>query len=182
MRLLRKNNVTIRSIGDNVMASKYNKLPIKFSDFFKDFLIGSLMGDGSLIINKNGRNPFYAHTDKNKETILYYKQVFENEGIKTSSIWVNPLSKCYTFQTECRVEFLPIYQLFYVNSTKKILPNIDLNPTILLYWYIGDGSVKQSGTYTNACQISNKWGNPYILTQFKNLFSINSNYYRDKKN
>ena len=90
-------------------------------------------------------------------------------------------AKCYCFQTEARKEFLEFYNLFYPNTSKKELPNINLTPTILLFWYIGDGSIKkQKGTLNNACQISNKFGNSFILNQLKSLFNNNSNYYKEK--
>lgn len=180
MYLLRKNNASIRSIGDSVMNAKYNKISISFSQLFHEYLLGSLMGDGSLRIHKRGRNPYYTHTDKNKEAINHFKYLFEKEGIKTSKIWQNKKSKCFMFQTEARQEFINYYNLFYPKSNKKILPKVDLTPTILLYWYIGDGSVKkQKGTLNNACQISNKFGNSYILKQLKSLFHINCNYYKE---
>ena len=181
MYLLRKNNIPIRSIGDNVIKVKYNKNHINFTLTFKEFLICSLIWDCSLRIIKKGRNPYYTHTDKNKQAILYFKQIFEKEGIKTSKIWINKHSKCYCFQTEARKEFLEFYNLFYPNTSKKELPNINLTPTILLFWYMGDGSIKkQKGTLNNACQISNKFGNSFILNQLKSLFNNNSNYYKEK--
>ncbi len=49
------------------------------------------------------------------------------------------------------------YKLFYPNTTKKILPNISIKPNILLYWYIGDGSIKkQNQSLNNGIQITNK--------------------------
>ena len=75
------------------------------------------------------------------------------------------------------------YKLFYPNTTKKILPNISIKPNILLYWYIGDGSIKkQNQSLNNGIQITNKWGNKYIEKQFKTLFHINCKYYNNKNN
>lgn len=180
MYLLRKNNIPIRSIGENVMKAKYNKKDLTFSKDFCQILTGLLMGDGSLRIHKKGKNPYYTHTDKNLEAINYFKDIFEKQGIKVSQIWVNKISKCYCFQTESIKEFIEYYNLFYPIDTKKRLPNINITPLILKYWYIGDGSVKkQKGTSNNACQISNKWGNSFILKQFQSLFSSSCNYYKD---
>lgn len=182
MYLLRKNNIPIRSIGDNVIKAKYNKPNIIFSQEFKEILTGLLMGDGSLRIHKKGRNPLYTHTDKNLEAIQYFKQLFENQGIKVSNIWINSKNKCYYFQTESLKEFIEFYDLFYPIDSKKRLPNINITPIILKFWYIGDGSIKkQNGTLNNSCNISNKWGNSFILNQFKSLFSNNSNYYKDEQ-
>lgn len=181
MYLLRKNNIKIRSIGDNVIKS-LNKKKLNLSKEFEEIIVGLLMGDGSLRISKKGRNPSYHHTDKNLEAIKHFKQIFENEKITTSEIWVNSQTGCYYFQTECREEFLKYYNIFYNDSSKKILPNILLTPLTLKYWYVGDGSIKkQNGTINNACQISNKWGNEYILSQIKELFTEKSNYYSENK-
>jgi hypothetical protein len=182
MYLLRKNNIPIRSIGDNVISSKYNKQNIIFTNQFVEILTGLLMGDGSLRIHKKGRNPYYTHTDKNLEAIQHFKQIFETQGIKVSNIWINKVSKCYFFQTEALKEFNNLYTLFYPINTKKRLPNINITPLILKYWYIGDGSVKkQNGTLNNSGQISNKWGNNFILNQLKSLFSNSCNYYKEEK-
>ena len=182
MYLLRKNNIPIRSIGDNVVTSKYNKQNITFTNEFVEILTGLLMGDGSLRIHNKGRNPYYTHTDKNLEAIQHFKQVFEIQGIKVSNIWINKISKCYFFQTEALKEFKDFYNLFYPVDTKKRLPNINLTPLILKYWYIGDGSIKkQNGTQNNSCNISNKWGNNFILNQLKSLFNHSCNYYKDER-
>lgn len=69
------------------------------------------------------------------------------------------------------------------NQKRKILPDIDLNPTILLNWYIGDGSCKkQKDSYNNSGQISCKYYNKYILDQLNNLFGKVSLYKYKTKN
>ena len=184
MRILRRNNVSIRSMKESVKAHYY-KEPIVFTDEFKQILNGLIMGDGCLYIPvKGGVTPMYCHTDKNYEAIVYYRNLFIQQGIKVSNIWYrddnNPR---YSFQTECREEFLECYNLFYPIDGKKRLPNIDLTPLTLLHWYIGDGSVKKvgKGTLNNAGLITNIWGNPYILQQMKDLFHENCKYYELKQ-
>lgn len=86
MYLLRKNNIPIRTIGENVVRSKYNKKDINFSQDFCQTLIGLLMGDGSLRVHNKGKNPYYTHTDKNLEAIEHFKNIFEGQGIKVSKI------------------------------------------------------------------------------------------------
>ena len=180
---LRKNGIQIRTIKEGVKLS-HQKEPIIFSQEFKEILNGLIMGDGCLYIPTNGTTPMYNHTDKNYEAIMYYKNLFEQQGIKTSNVWYREDNGNgrYSFQTECREEFRQHYELFYPIDGKKRLPNIDLTPLTLIHWYIGDGSVKKvgKGTLNNAVLITNKWGNPYILKQIQELFHENSKYYELK--
>lgn len=96
---------------------------------------------------KNGKYPAFIYTDKHKEVIEYLINLFKSNGIKCSNIIHNKRTNCYNFQTETRKEFMNLYELFYPKETtkaqkqkRKILPDILLNSTILLWWYIGDGS------------------------------------------
>lgn len=181
MYLLNKNNVPTRNIKEAVFNSLKQKGVI-FTEDFHHILFGLLMGDGSLRLPKKGINPYYTHTDKNLEAINHFKKLFEERNIIVSKTWMNRKSNCYSFQTETLKEFIGYYQIFYPNGSKKILPDVVLQSLSLKYWFIGDGSIKkQNESINNAAQISNKWGNEFILRQMKTLFHINCNYYKDKK-
>ena len=69
MRLLRKEEVSIRSISDNVnkalSSEEPNRESLTFDNNFKQMLIGLLCGDGCLRLAINGKYPQYIHTDKN---------------------------------------------------------------------------------------------------------------------
>lgn len=137
---------------------------------------------------KNGKYPAFIYTDKHKEVIEYLINLFKSNGIKCSNIIHNKRTNCYNFQTETRKEFMNLYELFYPKETtkaqkqkRKILPDILLNSTILLWWYIGDGSSsKVSKSYNHRGQISCKHKNDFILNQLKQLFGDQCNYHSYK--
>jgi len=154
----------------------------KFSNEFKSVITGCLLGDGGMRIYKRGKNPSFNYTDKHLEFITYIKELFERNNIKCSRVYTSNSTGCFSFQTECLKEFLPFYDLFYSDKTKKqmrkVLPDIILDSIMLKLWYIGDGSIKkQFQTLNNACQISCKYNNKLILNQFKVLFHPNCNWY-----
>lgn len=187
-RYLIKNNITPRSVKESVQ--KFNKKDeLIFTQNFKDLLTGLLLGDGGLRLVPKGINPYFQYTDKHKEVIEYIISLFVENNIKCGQIQINKQSGCYAFQSETRPEFLELYNLFYPKEImdtqtqcRKILPNIELNQTILLWWYIGDGGIKkQSGTLNNAAAITCKHLNPFVLEWFRNNIDVNITTHCDKR-
>lgn len=174
--------VRIRNISEGVCRA-VQKPTLVLSDYFKDLLVGLIMGDGSL--RKLGNNPYFVYTDKHIEVIEYIVPFFISEGIKCSEIICNNHTGAYSFQTEVREEFLYYYNLFYPEDImktqkqfRKILPSINLNSTIMLWWYLGDGSSsKQSKSLNHKGQISCKHFNESILRQLRDLFGGQCSYY-----
>ncbi len=73
----------------------------------------------------------------------HLKQIFENNGVMlTPKINCSPFSgyptidlwSCYSIQA------VDIYKEWYPNGTKIVPRNLQITPTILLHWFIGDGS------------------------------------------
>lgn len=169
-----KLGVTIRSVKESV-KNHFKKDSIVLSKQFKELLIGMLLGDGGLRLVEKAINPYFQYTDKHKEVIEYTIILFQNEGIKCGNIQINKSSGCYSFQSESRIEFLDLYNLFYPKEImdtqkqrRKILPNLTLTKISLLWWYIGDGGVKkQGGTLNNAAAITCKHLNQHVVEWFK---------------
>lgn len=185
---LLKANIKVRNVKEGV-KDYFRKNTIVLNNDFKATIIGMLLGDGGMKISKNGINPQFIYTDKHKEIIEYTITLFEKNNIKCSSIWQNKSTKAYTFQTETRPEFLDVYNLFYPKETmikqkqfRKILPDINLTPEILLWWYIGDGSSsKLSKSYNHRGQISCKHFNEFILNQLQVISNYPVKYYNHTK-
>lgn len=182
MYLLRKNNINIRSIGENVTNYHIKNSPERYNlmltQLQKEFVIGLLLGDGSLRVSKTAKMPYYIHTDKNLEYIEFLKKEFELIGISCGNIRLSKYNNCYSFQTKSYMCFQEIYDIFYPNK-KRILPDIKITSTILKYWYIGDGSLcKQQQTNRKRISIACIHFNNYILNQLKELFGSNCNYYK----
>lgn len=103
-----KSGVKIRNVKESV-KSFFNKSKLILSENFINTIIGLILGDGSLRLGKNYKNPIFIYTDKHKEVIEYIINIFETEGIKCSSINYNKHNNCYRFQTEAREEFLDYF-------------------------------------------------------------------------
>lgn len=124
---------------------------IQLNQIQKDVLSGSLLGDGSLIIHKNGKNAYFQYLSKSKQHVEYIAKYFNNmitnAGIYDSSYYDNRTNKQYfssAFKTHTNKVFTNIYNEWYVNKKKIIPKNLQLNPTICLVWYIGDGGIIRS--------------------------------------
>lgn len=173
---LRKNGVKTRTVKESVKPF-HKKKEIKSDVYLHENLIGWLLGDGGLRICKKAINPYFNYTDKKYDHIMHVKRILDSYNIY-SKISQAKISKCYRLQTESLAFFHPYYDLFYgykgLNENgqkRKILPDIEITPLILLNWYVGDGSsCKQQGTFNNRGSISCKFKNSYILDQFNNLF------------
>jgi len=181
-----KSGTKIRNVKKSVRDFFY-KEPINISNSLKEMILGMILGDGGMRLAIKGKYPHFIYTDKHREVLEYIIPFFLNEGIKCSEIYKGV--NAYTFQTETRPEFMDIYNLFYPKEImitqkqfRKILPDINLTPTMLLWWYIGDGSSsKQSKSWNNRGQISCKYYNEYVLKQLQKITGNQVKFYSYKK-
>ena len=131
------------------------KEEIQLTQIQKDVLTGALLGDGSLIIHKNGKNAYFQYLSKSKQHVKYIANYFNDiitpAGIYNRAYCDGRTNKQYfysAFRTYANKTFTDIYNEWYINKKKIIIPkNLQLNSTICLIWYIGDGgiiSAKQS--------------------------------------
>lgn len=186
MDLLRRNNVVIRSISENVNRHlntlNKNRESLELSEYLNEFFTGLLCGDGCLRMNHQAKYPNYIHTDKNREYIDWLRNTIEAHGIKCSKVWVNKRSGCYAFQTERLKAFEELYKIFYPNTTKKQVYDIKITPLILRNWYIGDGHAKKSMDSKNiSTAIASKFYCVNIEKQFKDIFGAECKYHHGSK-
>jgi len=112
-------------------------------------LIGTLLGDGSLVANAHGKNYRLQieHQKKQKSYLEWKYRVFERWclsppkfRVKTNSWYFRTIS--HPIFTEYRSLF---YQAFY-QAKKKIIPKeietLLTNPVSLAVWYMDDGGVQ----------------------------------------
>jgi len=177
MRILRKNNINIRTISENVnyyLNKNFNKDTICANDKIDQIIQGNLLGDGNLRISGTRAN--YNHTDKNIDYLYWLKKEFIESNIE-STIYKN-ISKngCYFLQTKTYNLFNKYYDLFYKNI--RIVPNsIILTPIILRQWFISDGNISQF----SGISISKSPYNDNLMDQLKNIISNKCSYHFDKK-
>ena len=111
----------------------------------KDLIVGSTLGDASVIRPKGSANSYFkiAHCEKQRDYIFWKKEILGN--------LVNVVSKhedkrgnsiMYQFNTLRHKELNFYRNLFYQNNKKVIVPNIGnyLTPLGLTAWYLDDGN------------------------------------------
>lgn len=172
---LKTNGVEIRNVKESV--KKFHKqADLIIDNFLEENLIGWIMGDGGLRLQKHAINPYFTYTDKHEDHIKYIASILNKYSIKYG-ISINSRNGCFQLQSETRPEFHKYYDLFYGyeglnerGQKRKILPDITLTPIILRNWYIGDGSsVKQTDCDAHKAFITCKYKNNYILKQLSEI-------------
>lgn len=127
----------------------------------KDLIIGTLLGDGSLRTETNGRSWCYRAVHK-KEHLSYLTHKFEllkdfcSMSPQTTLYWDDRTQKhyerCY-FNTNVNTVFRFYGNLFYKYDlltgrfVKQVPVKIEkfLTPRAIAYWYMDDGSLKWLG-------------------------------------
>jgi len=157
---MKKYNIKRRNRSDALFIRKRNK-PIVVNEELKEFLIGNILGDGSIQIH--GRNSLdtarsgaYAHSSKYYNVLKYINNFLNFFGIKRNGNirkYKHPESGAiyYSYWTKYYEELLHFRKYLYKNNKKIIPRNLEFTPTICLHWYIGDGSLSKP-----------KCGKPYI--------------------
>ncbi len=129
------------NVGDLI----YNNIETFMSPTQKSITIGSVLGDGSLKLHKNGYTSCLriGHGKKQTPYCLWKQSLFKN--IHTSSK-VNS-SKGWTFETSSYVEFKEIRDYSYKNNKKTITEKLSqqIDKIALAIWYMDDGSF--AGSY-----------------------------------
>jgi hypothetical protein len=114
MRILRKNNVEIRTVSQGVnlyLENTSQKDSSTINKELNEIIIGNLLGDG--YIRKSKVRCIYAHVDKNKEYIEWLMKIFENSSISCHLNNTTSPSGCYSFQTNSYQCLNDYYIKFY---------------------------------------------------------------------
>ena len=118
----------------------------------KSIIIGSLLGDGSLQLQKGRSNAFLAvnHALAYKEYVDWkYKYLANLVGTPPKARKGNGKRMAYRFTTLSFPELTALYRKFY-DGNKKIIPNnLNLSPLILAVWFMDDGCKSRSSLYLN---------------------------------
>lgn len=145
-----KNGIEIRTHGDTI--SHRNQFIL--TPYINDVIIGELLGDGSIYPSGTTSGGFTYSTSRKKYLEWLYLQIFKksgidimNEGIKESIIkpkkgfsQIND-SISYKARTLSYLQFGEFRKKWYPDGEKIVPDDINITPTILLHWYLGDGSI-----------------------------------------
>ncbi|MEI8270095.1 MAG: hypothetical protein WCG45_01885 [bacterium] len=128
------------------------ELPSIFSLKQKDYLIGSLLGDGCLFKDKPTHLPYFS-VQRKKEDIAYSQWEAELLGDFVckwydGKTWDTRTEKFYDWVKlrthRCEI-FSSYYEKWYPNKIKVVPCDIELNSLILAVWFADDGYVRETG-------------------------------------
>ena len=123
----------------------YKSNASKYTPELEEFIIGSMLGDGSLIWGCNGISAYFSLSGKYKEYLEYIEFQLKRLGILRRGKleqYTGEFGSFYLLQSKYyRGYFACQRELWYPNG-KKTLPNgIKITPNILRMLYIEDGSL-----------------------------------------
>ena len=109
---------------------------------------GTLLSDASVCVYRN-KYYRYSLTAKSKEFLEWVAKIFSSFGIPTYITLSNKITNVYSlgFYINARGidELMKLREKWYAKingKTVKIVPkDLELTPTTLLFWYLGDGSL-----------------------------------------
>jgi len=113
-----------------------------------DIIDGTLLGDAN-IRSRNGKYPCYKLTAKDKSFLKWFQTLLDKYKIKTWIVQDNKISNVHSlgiYINTCPYskDFILLRDKWYKKidgKTIKIFPrDLKLTPTVLLHWYLGDGS------------------------------------------
>ena len=161
---LQRAGIEVRSVSDGLTYKRVNGLPYsrtKAVDIHADNFVldesvvcGGLLGDaGFRIHNKHSDFSYPSFYRKNKyrdHVEFVAKLLGDTYGARITEDKSRRLvaggkiyGPYYVFRTLCHKELLPLYRKWYPEGSgfKKVIPSdIEINETVLLHWFLDDGS------------------------------------------
>jgi len=123
---------------------------------FRDILNGTLLGDGCIFLDRH-KYSRYKLTAKDKNFLKWIESKFIVFNMKCY-FGFNKINQTNFLYGSTSSLFNKLRLEWYKNQGKpvKIVPkNLELSPTVLLYWYLGDGSLIRRKN--DSCRV------PYIV-------------------
>lgn len=151
-----------------------------------EIINGSLLGDGCVKIDKEKYFTF-QYTAKDKNFLENLKKTLGRFGIKCWIAVDNPgIFKLAFYINTCPYkEFMNLRKEWYTKvngKTQKILPkDLEITPTTLFYWYIGDGCLVRRKNDDNRvptlCLATNCFSKEDIEILLEKLKKLSLNFY-----
>lgn len=116
-----------------------------------DLIVGSTLGDASIVINGRRKNAYWkvSHCEQQIEYIKYKENVL-GELSRPLSKYIDKRgnSVMYTLRTLSHIELNDFHKLFYSNGIKIIFSDLKqyLNSNSLSFWYMDDGHKNRLST------------------------------------
>ena len=145
---------------------KVYKESIHLSPIQKEFLIGTILGDGNLrFVSRNREASFITDHGENQKAYVFWKYEIMKNWVLTEPKELNRIYhkdksrklRSFRFSTISHPEFTSLYNLFYKNGVKIIPDNIkDIlkSPFSLAVWLMDDGNKNHQAVFLNTQQFS----------------------------
>jgi DNA-binding XRE family transcriptional regulator len=149
---------------------------------------GSLLGDASIRIWKN-KYLYYKHTAKDKQFLEWLGEFFNKLPVTVYILKDNPGTHALGFYIKTNLsELLELRRTWYKEKNgkvRKVVPeNLELNPNVILHWYLGDGSLQRDykgGRKPKIILATNAFGKEDIVLLIEKLRILGLNFYPNPK-
>lgn len=119
------------------------------------YLTGSLLGDGSLVLQANARNPLLSVTRQRRDdgyAEFEYNLMsdFCSSGLYRGSRYDKRTGKTYlysAFRTRCLPLLKELYDVWYPAGAKTVPHELQLTPFACAVWFCDDGTSRGDKTY-----------------------------------
>jgi hypothetical protein len=130
-------------IGRDMEYSWYQPREFDNESDRKDAMDGILMSDGNIDYPDRCENARFQMTSKNKEFCEFVGKILPTKylisGPHKSSYQNNGVSSYYMLRSLTDVYYNSFKKRWYRNKEKIIPKDININPTVMLFEYLGDG-------------------------------------------
>lgn len=170
------NSIILSSIMDNTVGS--------LTKFERSIIIGSVLGDGYIIIIPDRNDAFLEinHSIKAKEYVDYKYNSLKRLCKSAPSIRDSGSDnrQAYRFFTRQHPGITEIYKQFYLNNKKVVPSDLSLDALALSIWYMDDGSKSRDrDIYLNTQQFS--MNNQKRLLHILRQIGISARLNKDKE-
>ncbi|MCD6476627.1 MAG: helix-turn-helix domain-containing protein [Candidatus Aenigmarchaeota archaeon] len=153
-----------------------------------DIINGTLLGDAN-IRSKKGKYSCYKLTAKDKNFLKWFELLINEYRITSWISQDNKLSGTYSlgfYIPTCPYPKLNVFEnKWYINKECrkfKIVPkDLELNSTVLLHWYLGDGSLirhrKSNSKVSQIVLSTNNFSKKDVNILIRKLKRLNLNFY-----
>lgn len=151
----------------------------------KDFLAGTLLGDGNLNTSYRNFRLVIRHGLNQKSYVDWKYKLLRNWTLQKPKF--SPWNNSIGFRTVSHPQLTEYHQLFYCNKRKVVPKSIEnlLNPFVLAVWYMDDGNIRKQngrvyGYYLNTQSFSPA-ENHRLSKVLNRKFGLESYVLRNKK-
>jgi LAGLIDADG DNA endonuclease family len=124
------------------------------SSSFLRKLDGLLLGDGNYAYAKTrpGSNSYYRQPSKSFDWLQELRDTFTCEGYSAEIYPYTVQDRHYGYLQSCASpELTEQRHRWYPMGVKEIPPDLELTPTTLRQWYLGDGTMRHRGAFAAFC-------------------------------